>query len=102
MENIDNTKPTFWSWRIKKERMFQQLPFLYLMATLALVYIFSVHSADRKLRKISQLEKEVQETRWVYMSEKAKLMKSTTYSRIEGQVKAMQLHSGGQPPVILK
>lgn len=82
--------------------MFRQLPLLYLIAFLALVYIFSVHSADRKLRKISKLEKEVQETRWVYMSEKAKLMKSTTYSKIESQVSAMQLQSGGEPPSILK
>ncbi|NBC24091.1 MAG: hypothetical protein GVX78_00560 [Bacteroidetes bacterium] len=102
MENNDKHEQKNWSWHIRKERMFRQLPLLYLIAFLALTYIFSVHAADRKLRKISQLEKEVQETRWVYMSEKAKLMKSTTYSRIENQVKSMQLKSGGQPPVILK
>jgi hypothetical protein len=102
MENIDKQKTKQWRWRIGKERMFQQLPLLYLVAFLALTYIFSVHAADRKLRQISKLEKEVQETRWVYMSEKAKLMKSTTYSRIENEVKSMQLTSGGQPPIILK
>ncbi len=102
MENIDKSTPRKWRFLLKTEKMFQQLPLLYLTAILAVVYIASVHSADRKLRAISSLKQDVQETRWLYMSEKAELMKNTTLSKIEGRVKSIHMNSGGQPPVIVR
>ncbi|NBB88942.1 MAG: hypothetical protein GVX96_04025 [Bacteroidetes bacterium] len=101
MKNADK-KPTYWLLRLKTERVVRQMPLVYLLFILGLIYIFSVHAAERKLRKISNLENEVQETRWKYMSEKSKLMNSTTFSKIESQVSSMRLQSDGKPPIIIK
>lgn len=101
MKNADK-KPTYWLQRLKKERVVRQMPIVYLLFFLALIYIFSVHAAERKLRKISSLENEVKELRWKYMSEKSKLMNSTTYTKIESQVSSMRLQNDGKPPIILK
>ena len=50
------------------------LPFLVFLAFLAAIYIANSHYAERKVRQIQTLQKELKEERWRYMSLKSQLM----------------------------
>ena len=56
------------AWLIKN------LPFLVFLAFLAAIYIANAHYAERKVRQIQTLQKELKEERWRYMSLKSQLM----------------------------
>ena len=50
------------------------LAFLVFLAFLAAIYIANSHYAERKVRQIQTLQKELKEERWRYMSLKSELM----------------------------
>jgi len=50
------------------------LAFLVFLAFLAAIYIANAHYAERKVRQIQTLQKELKEERWRYMSLKSELM----------------------------
>jgi hypothetical protein len=49
---------------------------------LGVVYIFNAHSAERSLRKIDALKKEVKDYQWEHLSLKQELMYGGTQSQL--------------------
>jgi len=54
--------------------LINNLVFLVFLAFLAAIYIANTHYAERKVRQIQTLQKELKEERWRYMSLKSELM----------------------------
>ncbi len=81
------------------------IPFIAFVGLLAIIYIANRHYAERTVRQIDQLGREVKEMNWDYKSLSADLMKMTTQSEIAKRVDSMGLKERTAPPkkiVVLK
>jgi hypothetical protein len=68
--------------------LYRNLPFVYFLAFLGVVYIALGHYAERNMRKIDRLQDELQEQRWKYMSVHSEVMKMGSRSRVAETVAA--------------
>ena len=90
-------------YRLLGTRMiYKNLPFLYFLTGLGVIYIYNVHFAERNVRKVQALQHELREERWRYMTIKSDLMYQSTPTMIERSVKEQDLHFLTQNPVVLQ
>lgn len=78
------------------------LPFVAFLLFLALLYISNRHLAERTVRKIDRLGKDVKELSWDYKSLSAELMKLTTQSEIAKRADTLGLKERIEPPIKLE
>ena len=81
--------------------IYKNLPFLYFLTGLGVVYIANVHMAERNVREVQRLQNELREEKWRYMSIKSDLMYQSTPTMIERSVKEQDLHFLTQNPVVI-
>jgi len=80
----------------------RNLPFAAFLALLGLVYISNRHLAERTVRKIDRLGREVKELSWDYKSLSAELMKLTTQTEIAKRADSLGLRERQEPPIKLE
>jgi hypothetical protein len=71
--------------------LYRNLPFVYYLAFLGVIYIAFGHYAERNMRKIDRLQDELQEQRWQYMSVHSEVMRQGSRSKITDVVAEMGL-----------
>ncbi len=86
------------SWLVDDIRVMHQLPFLFYLTLLGLLYIFNAHQAEKNIRAINGAEKKAYELRWLYLSEKAALDNLRKQSEIARLVQPLGLEELRQPP----
>ena len=64
----------------------KNLPFLVFLGFLAVIYIANSHYAERNVRKIQVLQKELKEPRWFYMSLQSENMVNSMQSEVVDKV----------------
>lgn len=69
----------------------KNLPFILFLGLLAIVYIANAHYSEKKVRQIQQLQTEVKELRWNYLSLKSDLMYNAKRSEVVREAEALQL-----------
>lgn len=101
-EKADATRSFFQSLfsmeRFSSSAFVGYIPFIAFVALLAILYIANRHYAERTVRQIDHLSKEVKEMNWDYKSLSADLMKLTTQSEIAKRVDTMGLKERKAPP----
>lgn len=75
------------------------VPFIGFVGLLAILYIANRHYAERNIRKIDKLSREVKELNWDYKSLSAELMKRTTQSEIAKKAEIIGLKERTSPPM---
>ena len=80
----------------------KNLPFVAFLLFLALLYISNRHLAERTVRQIDRLGREVKELSWDYKSLSAELMKLTTQSEIAKRADTLGLKERTEPPIKLE
>ena len=116
MENTFKIKPvkkkkgTGKSWfsglekKLKLENYFEEgfpvqyLPKILYVMTLGLLYISNTHYAEKTVRKISNMQAEVEDLRADYTTLKADLMFASKQSEVARKVKALGLKESLKPP----
>lgn len=89
---------SYWS----SDLILKQLPMIFFLGFLALIYIANAHLAERNVRRIQLMTKDIQQLRWQYMSIKADIMYNSKHSEIEAQVRSIGLRTlNGQPKRIV-
>lgn len=83
------------------ELVLKNLPFFLFLGFLATVYIASAHYAERNVREIQVMQKELKELRWYYMSLQAENMYNSKRSEIADRVREEGLRSYGQSPKVI-
>ncbi|MCB9318486.1 MAG: hypothetical protein H6570_04330 [Lewinellaceae bacterium] len=78
--------------------MFRNLPYVYFLCGIGLVYIANAHYAEKKMRKIQRLTKEVEELRWQYNSLKSDYLYQSTESQIQQKVTSLELSDRNNAP----
>ncbi len=74
------------------------LPYIFYVFVLLLLYIGNNHQAEKSVRKIDRLEKEVEDLRADYTTLKAEYMLSGKQSEVAETVEAMGLKESLVPP----
>jgi hypothetical protein len=87
--------------QIGYERIARQLPFFFFMAAIAFVYIANSYYAQSSIRKINQIDKDLNELRWNYTASQSDLENSTLESQVEKQVAPMGLKNFSSPPRLI-
>ncbi len=78
------------------EWIFANLPFVFFLFFVGLMYIANSNYADRQVRKIQVLQKEIKDMKWRYNSAKSDVMLNTRQSEVEKSVEAFGLHPSNQ------
>lgn len=76
----------------------QQMPFLFFLALLAVIYIANSYYAEKNIRKIESLQKELKELRFEYVSAKSMLMQNSRQSAIARRLEGDGLYEATEPP----
>ncbi len=78
--------------------------FALFLGFLAMIYIANAHYADRNVRKIQELRRELKETRWYFMTLQAENMYKSRRSEMARQVKDLGLEPSRDKPkkIIIK
>ena len=83
---------------VSKESATQMMPFVIFLAMLAMVYIANKHFAEKNIRGIDKLTKEVKELSWDFKTLKADLMLKSTQTEVAKQVDTLGLKEPVEPP----
>jgi hypothetical protein len=83
---------------IKNESTLRQIPFLLMLAFLALIYIGNSYFAEKNIRKIEKMQRELKELRYEYISVKSEMMHATRQSEIAKQLKSKGIKESTVPP----
>lgn len=83
---------------VSKESATQMMPFVIFLAMLAMVYIANKHFAEKNIRGIDKLTKEVKELSWDFKTLKADLMLRSTQTEVAKQVDTLGLKEPVEPP----
>ena len=92
-----------WSWKklLNYQSIVKQVPFLFYLAFLAVIYIYNGHMADKTVRKINATAKEVKELQWEYKSLKSEVMFRSKQSELVKAVEPLGLKELVESPVVL-
>lgn len=105
-EKVEETqnfiKTIFSPNRISTYLVTKNFPFVAFLLFLTLLYISNRHLAERTVRKIDRLGKDVKELSWDYKSLSAELMKLTTQSEIAKRADTLGLKERLEPPIKLE
>ncbi|HVW97963.1 MAG TPA: FtsL-like putative cell division protein [Mucilaginibacter sp.] len=74
------------------------LPFTLFLAFLGMLYIANMHMAERNIRTINKLSKEVKELSWDYKTAKADLAFKSTLTEVAKRVDSLGLKESLTPP----
>ncbi|EOR94136.1 hypothetical protein ADIARSV_2749 [Arcticibacter svalbardensis MN12-7] len=83
---------------ISKEAASEMMPFIIFIAFLGMMYIGNRHFAEKNIRQIDKLNKEVKELSWDYKTLKADLMLKSTQTEVANKVDTLGLKEPVEPP----
>ncbi|HEX7754328.1 MAG TPA: FtsL-like putative cell division protein [Niabella sp.] len=97
-------KSSRWNWKklLNYQSIVKQVPFLFYLAFLAVVYIYNGHMADKTVRKINTTAKEVKELQWEYKSLKSEVMFRSKPSELTKALQPLGLNELQASPYVLK
>lgn len=96
--NINRNKGNSGFMNYSSEKISSNLPYVFFLIFLAMVYIGNAHYTEKKVREIEALKNEIKELTWTYMSVKSDAIYQATYSNLAGQVETSQLSNEGSFP----
>jgi hypothetical protein len=88
--------------RVNSEKATDALPFLLFLVLLGMIYIGNMHLAEKNIRNIDKLNKEVKELTWDYKTTKADLAFKSTLSEVAKRVDTLGIKQSLEPPQRLK
>jgi hypothetical protein len=83
---------------IHYETIIRNLPFIFFLATIGFVYIWNSHYAEKNVREINIIEKQLNEKRWEYMTTKSELEFISKQSEVAVMVAPTGLKELQEPP----
>jgi len=91
-----------WKRWLNYQSLVKQVPFFLFLAVLAVIYIYNGHYADKTIRNINRIAKEVKELKWEYKTVKSEVMFQSKQSELVKAVEPLGLKELTEAPVVLK
>ena len=88
--------------KFSAEKATDALPFVLFLALLGMIYIGNMHLAEKNIRDIDKIGKEVKELGWDFKTAKADLAYKSTLSEVAKRVDTLGIKESVQPPQKLK
>ena len=85
--------------RLRISRLYDWVPYFGLVCLLILCYIATVHSTERKIRKINQKHREIEDIRREYISVKREVQHKGTLYEVAKEVKGVNMDNEIHIPV---
>lgn len=76
----------------------RNLPFVFFLAAIAIMYIANAHYAEKSVRELNQIERQMNEMRWEYMTTKSELENISKQSEVAKMVAPAGLKELREPP----
>jgi hypothetical protein len=86
---------------INSESATSALPFVLFLVFLGMIYIANRHLAEKNIRDIQKVTKEVKELSWDYKSTKAELAYKSTLTEVAKRADTLGVKESRQPPLKL-
>jgi len=83
---------------LTNERTAKNLPFLLFLAFLGIIYIGNSYTAEKKIRRIEKLQKELKELRYDHIYTKSKLMSKSRQSEVAESLEKDGIKESRVPP----
>ena len=83
---------------VSKQAAMEMLPYIIFLCVLVMIYIANSHMAEKNIRNIDKLGKEVKELSWEYKSLKADLMFKSKMTEVAKKVDTLNLKELIEPP----
>lgn len=83
---------------IGKKVILKNIPLMFYMTCLAIIYISINHYAENKERESEKMAKELKELRWKYIDAKTQIMILTKESKLEQSANKIGLNVTKMPP----
>ena len=84
------------------EGTFRLFPFVLFIAFIAFIYIANNFYAERKVRNISKIQKELKEIKYEYISTKSRLMHLSKQSQIAKKMEGTGIKESTEPVKIIR
>ena len=81
--------------------VFTNFRFLLFLFFLGLVYIANAHLAERGVRRIQLLQREIKELKWSYTSIKSETMFKSMQSQIDASLEPAGINLEGEGPKVI-
>ena len=91
-----------WKRWLNYQSIVKQVPFFLFLALLAVIYIYNGHYADKTIRSINKINKEVKELQYEYITIKSEVMFRSKPSELVKAVEPLGLKELVLSPVVLK
>lgn len=75
------------------------MPYIFFLGFLGLIYIANVHYGEKKVRDIQKLQVEIQKMSWEYMSIKSDLMKKCMQSEVAEELEDRNVQELREKPI---
>jgi hypothetical protein len=83
---------------LTEKEAYKAFPFFAYLGLLGMLYICNTHIAERNIRDIGKIDKQVKELGWDYKITEGNLAYKSTFSQIKSRVDTMGLKESLQPP----
>ena len=90
-----------WKRLLNYKAIVRQIPFFLFLATLAVVYIYNGHMADKTIREISKTSNELKELQYEFKSVKGDALHRSKQSELIEAVQPLGLKELVTSPVVL-
>ena len=103
MQEQQNPKERSLTWKrwLNYQSIVKQVPFFLFLSLLAVLYIYNGHNADKMIRNINRLSRDVKELQYEYKSVKSEVMFRSKESELEKAVEPLGLKELTTSPVVL-
>jgi hypothetical protein len=99
------SESTLWKLLTKNfnsEKATSALPFVLFLVFLGMLYIGNMHLAEKNIRDIDKIGKEVKELSWDYKTSKADLAYKSTLSEVAKRADTLGIKESIEPPQKIK
>lgn len=103
-EKINKEKESKINWKrwLNYQSIVKQVPFFLFLALLAVIYIYNGHYADKTVRQINKVAKEVKELQYEYKAVKGEVMFRSKPSELAKAAEPLGLKELTTSPIVLK
>ena len=90
-----------WKRLLSYQWIVKNIPFFLFLAVLAVIYIYNGHYADKTVRNINKVSRELKELQFEYKTLKSEVMFRSKQSELSKAVEPLGLKELTVPPVVL-
>lgn len=91
-----------WRRLLNYQWIVKNIPFFLFLAVLAVIYIYNGHYADKTVRYINKVSRELKELQYEYKTLKSEVMFRSKQSELAKAVEPLGLKELTSPPVVLR